>query len=425
MDSSDSSDIADGILPDKAPEHIGRRRSAFGLPWHKVRKQFVRKHQWNELIKQSIKDDWRSTLQKPSQSSTATSGSTMHISDPLRCFVIPGDDLLDIRSLWNEVSPLDCYIRYLGFNEGHGSDEKDTRVFVANNAVTSLAGVIPDSQVLRDRFESIARDASGFAQLKRYGPFHVVNLDLCGSLLPNKQKQIEPYITAMDRLLRYQFANQKTTWLLFVVTMIEPSQVAPDEMASFCKPTRENFDSNPAFAAEVTKLFPASILQDSDTPANVAGISSEEMLRLFGVAFGKWLLKLSHSGSPEWTVRMRQVHRYEIEETAGGTMLSLAFQFKPNFAPPVDPTGISKLTTPPSNFPNEADSAVKIVETVSKMRNVDTELESDSALRELLTKESADLMESAGFDRKDYLDWVAKGELSARQAKLRHSYSEQ
>ncbi len=344
----------------------------------------------------------------------------MHVSDPLRCFVIPGDDLLDIRSLWNEVSPLDCYIRYLGFNEGHGSDEENTRVFVANNAVTSLAGVIHDSQVLRDRFESIARDASGFAQLKKYGPFHVVNLDLCGSLLPNKQTQIEPYITAMDRLLRYQFANQKTTWLLFVVTMIEPSQVAPDEMAKFCKPTRKNFDSNPAFAAEVSKLFPASVLQDSDIPANVSGISDEEMLKVFGVAFGKWLLNLSHSGSPEWTVRMRQINRYGIEDNVGGTMLSIAFQFKPNFAPPVDPTGISKLATPPSNFPSEADSAVKIAETVFKMRNVDIELNEKSELRELLTKESADLMESAGFDRAEYLDWVAKGELSARQMKVKH-----
>lgn len=414
----DSSNIADGIVPEKAPEHIGRRRTEF-LPWHKVRKQFVRKHQWNELVKQLVESAWRSSLNKPSLGAAQSPSSTMHVSEPLRCLVIPGDDLLDIRSLWSEVSPLDCYIRYLGFNEGHGSQEEGTRVFVANNAVTSLAGVISDSQVLRDRFESIAKDSTAFAHLKRYGPFHVVNLDLCGSLLPNKQVPIEPYITAIDRLLRYQFANQKTSWLLFVVTMIEPATADPDEMAKFCKPTRQNYDSNPAFAKGVEALFPDSVLKDPNLSAAVSGITDDEMIRLFGVAFGKWLLKLSHSGSPEWTVKMRQVHRYQVEEKTGAAMLSLAFQFRPNFSPPVDPTGISTLTTPSSNFPSEVESAVKIPEAVARMRDVDAELASKNELREQLKAESADLMESAGFNRAEYLKWVATGELSARQQQFR------
>ena len=42
--SSTESDIGDGIVPDKRPEHIAPPRTEF-LPWHKVRKQFIRRHQ--------------------------------------------------------------------------------------------------------------------------------------------------------------------------------------------------------------------------------------------------------------------------------------------------------------------------------------------------------------------------------------------
>jgi len=417
----DSSDISDHIVPRK-PEHIRRRRSAF-LPWHKVRKQFVRKHQWNELVKQLVNNDWRDTLGRPSKAAAQPAGSAMHVSEPLRCLVIPGDDLLDIRSLWNEINPLDCYIRYLGFNERQGSDEEGTRVFVANNTVTSMAGVVPDSQVLGDQFESIAKQTTAYARLKQYGPYHVVNLDLCGSLLPNKKTSIEPCISAIDRLLHYQFAEQRKPWLLFVVTMVEPATVDALGMASFCKPTRENFDSNPAFKNGVEGLFPSRIFENPNSPASVEGITEEEMIRLFSVALGKWLLNRSHASSPEWTVRMRQVHRYKIEEKAGAVMLSLAFQFKPNFSLPPDPTGISTFTAPQSTFPSEAEHALKIAEVVGRMRNIDTELEANSSLREQLTKESADLMESAGFDRAEYLNWVSVGELSARQQQFKEQSS--
>ena len=109
----------------------------------------------------------------------------IRIERPLRCLVVPGDDLLDVRSLWQSLRPYNCYMRYLGFNEGHGSKQIDTRVHVANNEVTSLDKVARDSQVLHGPFQSIASENSqAYQYLKEYGPFHVVNLDICDSLFP-------------------------------------------------------------------------------------------------------------------------------------------------------------------------------------------------------------------------------------------------
>ena len=410
---SQVSDIADGIIQEKLPEHISPLRTIF-KPWHKVRKQYIRKCQWNELAKRNVNDSWRAELQRPSVINTEAP-SSMHISRPLRCLVIPGDDLLDVRALWNEISQLDCFIHYLGFNEGHGSCEVDTDVHVANNAVTSLAGVLPNSQVLRDRFEAIAAPGSpAYKYLREYGPYHIVNLDLCGSMFPNSVRDVGPYFTAVNRLLEYQFANQTTNWLLFVTTMVEPSVVDREYMQRLCKPTRDNCDNHPPFAAKMDDMLLLASLRDGETCVNLASLSGDQIISLFGVALGKWLLHLGQSPSPKWTVGMRRSFQYTINEEKGAVMLSLAFEMTPNLSPPMDDTGMSRLQVTPRSFPSEGECAVKLAESVSNISDVDKTLESDAALRTLLLDEAADLLASAGYDRVKYVQWVNDGEIVAR-----------
>lgn len=407
--SSPISDIADGIIQEKRPEHITPPRTVFKA-WHRVKKQYIRRHQWNELAKRNVNDSWRSELQKLS-ATTGQLRSAMHVSRPLRCLVIPGDDLLDMRALWNEISPLDCFIHYLGFNEGHGSCESGTDVHVANNAVTSLAGVLPDSQVLRDRFEVIATTSSlAYKYLRNYGPYHIVNLDLCGSMFPNTVQDVAPYYTALNRLLEYQFAAQKTNWLLFITTMVEPAVVDETWMHQLCKPTRENFDEHPSFATKMEGLLPRAALEDEAISVNLGGLSEDELIRLFGVALGKWLLCLGQSPSPKWTVGMRRSYRYSINEAKGAVMLSLAFEMTPNFAPPVDATGMSTLDIAVKSFPSESENAVRLAESVANIASVDDKLAADGKLRTSLRDEAADLMASAGYDREKYVQWVDAGE---------------
>lgn len=409
--SSPESDIADGIIQEKLPEHIAPPREA-KEPWHKVRKQFIRRHQWNKLTKQTLERNWRGDLQKPSDTA-GQSHSTMLVTRPLRCLVIPGNHLLDVRSMWTEIGQLDCFIQYLGFNEGHGSSEVGTDVHVANNAVTSLTGVLHNSQVLKDRFEAIAgANSPAYRYLKSYGPYHIVNLDLCGSMFPNTVQDVVPYYTALNRLLEYQFATQKTNWLLFITTMIEPAVLDKVWMQRLCKPTRENFDKHPAFAAKLEGLVPRAALEGDAASVNLGNLSEEELIRLFGVALGKWLLRLGQTPSPKWTVGMRRSFRYSINEDKGAVMLSLAFEMIPNLAPPVDATGMSKLEVIPRAFPTEAESAMKLAESVGGIADVDIKLKADRELWTALRDESANLMASAGFDREKYIQWVDAGELT-------------
>lgn len=404
-----TSDIAEGIVQDTPPEHIALPRTTFRA-WHKVRKQFIRKHQWNELARRNVNDSWRAELQRPS-AIDATAQSLMHVSRPLRCLVIPGDDLLDVRALWNEISALDCFIHYLGFNEGHGSSEIGTDVYVANNAVTSLAGVLPSSQVLRDRFEAIAAPTSvAYKYLREYGPYHIVNLDLCGSMFPNTAQDVTPYFTAVNRLLEYQYATQKTNWLLFITTMVEPSVVDIARMQQLCKPTMENVASNPAFADKMAGLLPRDRLQNQTHLVDLTGLSDAQLVRLFGVALGKWLLRMGQSPSPKWTVGMRRSFQYTINKQKNAVLLSLAFDMIPNFAPPVDGTGMSNLDVNVKEFPTEVECAVKLAESVFGIADVDGRLAADGALKANLCQEAADLLASAGYDRNAFLQWVEAGE---------------
>ena len=412
--SPDDSDIAEGIIPEKLPEHISPPSTEF-LAWHRVRKQYIRHHQWNELARRNVDNQWRADLQRPS-STAAQAPSAMHVVRPLRCLVIPGNHLLDVRSMWNEISPLDCFIRYLGFNEGQGSSQVGTDVHVANNAVTSLAGVVPDSQVIRDRFETIGGDNTfAFRRLKEYGPYHIVNLDLCRSMFPNTEQSVDEYYTALNALLKYQFEYQKASWLLFITTMIKPAAMDKEGMQALCKPTRDNF-ANSDFLEILKKLVQHDSLEGvQGENVNLDGLTEEGLIHLFGVAFGKWLLRLGQTASPKWTVEMRRSYRYSINEEKGAVMLSLAYEMTPNFAPPVDATGMSKLPITNKQFPSEAQSALKLAESVGNIKDVDKELALDAAMKAVLLEKAADLMASAGFDRAKYVKWVNKGEVVAQE----------
>jgi hypothetical protein len=240
----------------------------------------------------------------------------------------------------------------------------------------------------------------------------MVNLDLCGSMFPNTEQSVQPFYEALGSLLEYQFAAQKTSWLLFITTMIKPALVDEDLMQKLCEPTRDNFDAHVDFAAKVEGLFARAALEAGTKTVDLTCLSNDELIRLFGVALGKWLLHLGQSPSPKWTVGMRRSFRYSINEYEGAVMLSLAFEMTPNFAPPVDATGMSKLKIVAKAFPSEKICALKLVESVTKIADVDRLLAADATLKIELLKEAADLLESAGYDREKYIQWVDAGELA-------------
>jgi len=415
--------FGDEIIQDKVPEHTAPRRDFF-RPWHRVRKEYIRSRQWNLLTERMVERYWKRELQQPehefslddSQASDLPfePNANSFLKRPLKCLVIPGEDLLDLRALYRDLERLNCSIRYLGFNESGGSKQSDTQVHISNNAVTSLPRVWKDSMVLHDRFEAIAQSESQATRyLREYGPFHVVNLDLCGSLFPNTAKASGEYYEALGALLRYQCVRQNAEWLLFVTTMVEPSVVHAADFNKLCGPTRRNYDDHRRFAELIASQVPEGAFPASPLTIQFSSLSEEQMVRLFGLAFGKWLLTLCQGAQPKWTVAMRRSFVYSMNERKGAVMLSLAFEFKPNIAPPVDNTGMTAIRPSPNAFPSELECATKILESTANIRDVEAILAADPGLRDQLRDAQATLLEAAGYDRAAYLKWVADGEVSS------------
>lgn len=92
-------------------------------------------------------------------------------------------------------------------------------------------------------------------------------------------------------------------------------------------------------------------------------------------------------------------------------MLSLAFELRPNVAPPSDTTGMSAATLPPRRFPDECECAVKLAKSVANIKSVEDKLSADPNLTHTLQEAQACLLESAGYDRAAYLKWVSEGEM--------------
>jgi hypothetical protein len=111
---------------------------------------------------------------------------------------------------------------------------------------------------------------------------------------------------------------------------------------------------------------------------------------------------------------MSRSFRYSINEEKGAVMLSLAFEMTPNFAPPVDATGMSKLEVVAKAFPSEAESAVKLAQSVARIADVDGKLAEDVEMKSALRDEAADLLASAGFDPEKYIQWVNDGEVTTQ-----------
>ena len=76
---------------------------------------------------------------------------------------------------------------------------------------------------------------------------------------------------------------------------------------------------------------------------------------------------------------MRRSYQYSVNKKKGAVILSLAYEMTPNFAPPVDVTGMSKLPTTSKQFPSEAESALKLVGSVGHIKDVDKGLHQTQA----------------------------------------------
>lgn len=423
---SPDSDLADDIVQGEVPKHLpppGAPRTEFKA-WHRVRKHFIRERQWNHEINhlaqrrrrvlQTDESEWGDHLSDGGVSDDELP-EDVRISRPLRLLVLPGDDLLDVRSLWGKLHPQGCYLQFLGFNSSLSSVERQNRMAVTESAVTQLNKICKRSHVSSDRFQDIARENSkAYRGFREYGPYDVVNLDLCDSLVPRgRPQETEDYYSAIHQLLNYQLNHQTEPWLLFVTTQVDRDTVDQSAIDRLAKPMRRNCDQHTEFAEELDSIVPSDSFKSTAYQFDLSHVDQTQLVGVFGVILGKWLVDTLGSASPPCSVTLLRSYRYVIHKDKNVQMLSLGFLIKPHRSPPVDPSGLSRLKPKISEFPSELDTALGILTIAKEIKDVDELLREDPDAHSSLAEGQADLLAAAGYDRDAYLNWVAEGENSS------------
>lgn len=347
-------------------------------PWHRPRKQFVRRRQWLYHTRDLL-SGWPADAE-------------------LRYLGLPGHDLLDIR-LFYEAFCSDRAIRFLGFDAGGGHPGHAPDLLVSLQEVKALGNVHPLSTVVQDDVRTLANKKSmGWKSAVAAGSFDIVNLDFCDNVLSDEPRGYSAY-DAVVSLLALQ--NQRTApWLLFLTTRADRSTVDSAVRQALDAVLAANLTCCAPFAEEFqTRLVVAG---HADENSYVTTCHESDWLHVFCVALCKWILKQAMACNMRLDVKSTMSYRVATD-SADDDLVSLALLFTPSLLPLPDHAGLAST----GRSLDECTLAARIPVQTAKRRKVDEILRSDDALAQEMREEMGALLAKARYSVSDYELWLA------------------
>lgn len=357
-------------------------------PWHKPRKHYLRVYQWCQEITALIKE------------------LDLGTGEALRYLGMPGEDLLDVRTLQGVCERGKVKLRYLGF-DSTADNEGQYELNLSKHEVASLGFMDPFSKILKDRVERIAVDKSitqmHFEQL---APYDVINLDLCDSVAAGTGPG--SYYDALTQICNLQLkAGRSKPWLLFMATRATRSQIDNVSKVKLLQCIQTNMASSSTFAQRVKERLSLDAQDVANEIADATLLEHVRLVRAFGLGLAKWLLKVCMSTDPKVAVRLLGSYSYRIEHNEPD-MLSLAFRFEPIIHPRVDDSGLGRAAVAVTvSAPTEESLGIALAEGVGDVRDVDQLLANDAKLMAKVTGQAATVLEAARYSRDRYLEWLA------------------
>ena len=347
-------------------------------PWHKPRKQFVRREQLSNLLLRLYE--------------------SRENGDPLRYLGLPGTDLIDLRYLHEQLCRgNDRQLRFLGFNtEAKPGNSAHVELSVSLDEVRRLPNVDTQSDVIHDDFRRIGDpDSIAWSRTQRLGPFDVVNIDLCDGLASDPPQNDESVYKALDQLMALQVRNSNP-WLLLIATRIGRGMFDADAEQRLIRHFRENVDKCNGFAEACDQLLETDA--KSIDPENC---SEADLLNLMTVAIGKWLSALVNVHAPS-RVELASIQGYRINPAAAQEdMVSLALRVEPVIA-----ASQNALSPTPPIPEDECKTAMAILQRSASRLNIDTILEQQLDVRKQLIGETKQLLANARYEVKHYCAWL-------------------
>ena len=285
---TDESDqkIADDVLPEKTDDLAVPPVLDNLKPWHKPRKQFVRDHQWIHFSRQMLREEkGKPGLQKPESG-----------APEVRYLTLPGIDYLDVRLLAELCDELECCLTSTGFLADGQNNESIAQAKLREDSLIKAKYISDRSHTYNFRIEEVtSKSNQAYRELFRRGPFHIINIDACGSIAaPSKQKS-PTLINTIHSILEYQFQNKTGRWLLFLTVDVRHDSIASDTLNKLLQTIITNANESDEFRVEALSLLDPNGT-DLETEIEVASqIPGEKFLKLFSLSFAKWLIHLAET----------------------------------------------------------------------------------------------------------------------------------
>lgn len=377
-----------GSGPIPFPAKTGRRFQ----PWHRPRKQYVRRVQWSRELEFLARD--------------------IGLTSELRYLTLPGSDLLDIRYLAVAVcAPREVRLKYLGFNTAASpADAGQAELNVAQFSINRLACIHPESEVVAGDFRSVGDPCSvPWQRVRRAGPFHAINLDLCGGFAGREKTNGFPnYFTALQALLQNQRSSDEE-FLLFITTRMDDDNIDSQIQASLNEVAQEIHDTCRSYASEFAAAWGVPAGRDPVHLSEVVDAAEAFMLGLT-----QWIV--SQGVDHGLKASVRSFMTYRTGSAAGeDDIVSLAIRFKPDPYVQPDRQGLVRSVPPDASLDQKlCEQSATIPRRVSSRLLVDEVLKTEAEEFQRCVSESSELLATAGYDAGSYHEWVM--EESARYA---------
>lgn len=351
-------------------------------PWHRPRKQFVRKSQWVACLKDIY--DGRDP------------------ADRVNYLGLPGTDLLDLRAFYEAVCvPQRRVLRFLGFHYGASPGSNETVSLDISLQEVKLRELVHESsRVLHDDINMIGSgDSRAFQEARRSAPYDVINLDLTVGVAKDPPKSLDSVYNTLNKIMAMQ--QRLEPWLLFVTGQVG-RDVFDVEAARVLQGLFLSALQCPGFPEACIPCFEADDLESLD----VDSCSDSDYFYCMAIGFCIWVFRLAQMGGAKRVNLRAAFYYYQVyPQGPRPDMISMAIRFRPDIAATPDPSG---LAMGDENHISQCETSVQFATKMANAVDVDHKLAGDSELREKLIDESAQLLLEAGYDEGGYRQWVAQ-----------------
>ena len=379
--------IADDVLPAQIDTLAVPIALVKLFPWHRPRKQLVREEQWIRYSRYLIENE----RGKPAMRELHE-GKTK-----IRYLTLPGIDYLDVRQLAALCNEYDCSLISTGFQSGEEGNPYVARAQLREKSLIDAGHITAGSYTFPRRFEDVAHiGGSAYRDLRRRGPFHIVNIDACGSIATPNAGHANRLVDALYRVVELQLELAIGRWLLFITTDVRPGSLSSETLDGLCRAIFENSDMNEAFRTRATPVLAPGQIDIRAAVASATASPGMRFLQLFSLGFAKWLLHLAHE--KEWDIKTHHPYCYSTMPDGDATpsMACLAFEFLPPPPGVDDRFGVSRAEAAPT--PNREDTSIRAADKIRDMSNADHRIASNDSLRIRMIESLRVQLADAGYE---------------------------